>query len=436
MPGRIAWAILFSILPGLAATAGRARADYVTLRTGGEIRGELQSDARAKGRADFVTIRTLSGATVVVGGAEVETVVRRRAQLEEYETRRRSAADTLDAQWELAEWCRQKGMSKERETHLRRVVGFDPDHTLAHRALGHVRDKKTGAWTTQDEVMQSRGYVKYKGRYVLPQELDLIQQEARVSEVEKAWFKKVRMWHGWLDSERPDRQSEALAQLQSIHDPEAVPALARSFKDVADQEQRLMYVEILGKISGDRPISPLVLQSLWDESRPVREAAITGLRLRDVAKAIPYYLRALKNSVNLVVNRAADALAQLGSEAVIPQLIDALVTRHVYVEMVPDPAPGMSTTGAMAPVGQPILPPNIDALLATGQLPYGVRVDAPMNSVRMKEITYEKDEQNESVLTALGIITSENFGYDEPAWRRWYNTHKNAAAAKKKKAKP
>ncbi len=436
MPGRIAWAIVTSILIGLATVVSQARADYVTLRSGGEIRGELQADAKARGRAEFVTIRTLSGATVVVVSTDVDSVVRRRVLLEEYETRRRATPDTVGAQWELAEWCRQKSLSKEREAHLRRVVACDPDHTLAHRALGHIRDKKTGAWTTQDEVMTARGYIKYKGRYVLPQELELIQHDARITEAEKAWFKKVRMWHGWLDGERADRQAEALAQLHAIHDPEAVPALARSFKDATEQDQRLLYVEILGKISGDKPISPLVLQSLWDESHTVRDAAIAGLRLRDVAKALPFYLRALKNSVNLVVNRAADALAQLGSEAVIPQLIDALVTRHVYTDMVADPAPGMTTNGGMVPVGQSVLPSNIEALLATGQLPYGVQVEAPMNSARAKEVTYEKDQENESVLTALTIISGENFGYDEPTWRRWYNSRKNAAAAKKKKAKP
>ncbi|MBI3860937.1 MAG: HEAT repeat domain-containing protein, partial [Planctomycetia bacterium] len=167
-----------------------------------------------------------------------------------------------------------------------------------------------------------------------------------------------------------------------------------------------------------------------------RAASVTALRLRDTSKALPYYLRALKNSVNIVVNRAADALAQLGTEAVIPQLIDALVTRHVYVELVPDIAPGISTNGNMVPVGQVVLPPSIEALLATGQLPYGVRVEAPASNVRMKEITYEKDEENQSVLVALTALTSEDFGYDEPAWKRWYSAQKNTAVGKKRKVRP
>jgi multidrug resistance efflux pump len=135
MPKCIARALLISIWVCCAFPVHKSRADYVTLSSGGEIRGELQTDAKAKVLPELITIRTLSGATIVVSRAEVETIVRRRLVLEEYETLRRSAADTLDAQWELAEWCRKKSLSKERETHLLSVIALNREHTLARRAL-------------------------------------------------------------------------------------------------------------------------------------------------------------------------------------------------------------------------------------------------------------------------------------------------------------
>src|SRR5579872_403665 len=271
-------AMLLSFPVCLAGLAREARADYVTLRSGGEIRGELLADAKSKTRNEnqTVSIRTLSGATVAVVQSEVESIVRRRMIVEEYETRRRSAADSIAEQWDLAEWCREKMLSKERETHLRRVVELDSDHAPAHRALGHIRDSK-GRWSTRDEIMAARGYVKYKGKYLLPQELELITQEERVTEAERGWFKRVRMWRSWLDSERLDRRNEGLAQLRAVHEPDAVAALAKSFKTSPNEEQRFLYVEIIAKISGDKPLQPLVLQSLWDESRRVREAAVGGV---------------------------------------------------------------------------------------------------------------------------------------------------------------
>lgn len=443
------------LLPGICLLLwlSDAQADYITLRSGGQIRGELVSEPRgaeskraetkSKSRVesprdhaqrDVVSIRTLSGATIAVGVGEVESVVRRRMVLEEYETLQRAAPNSSEAQWELAEWCRQKSLTKEREAHLRAVVAIDPDHVAAHRGLGHIRDRK-GRWSTQDEVMTSRGYVKYKGKYVLPQELELMQQDERVSESEKAWFRRVRMLHGWLDSERADRQAEALKQLQAIQDPDAVPALSKTFKTVVVEEQRLLYVEILTRITGDKPVPALVLQSLWDESQTIRSAAVAGLVRKDVGKALPYYLRALKNGLNIIVNRAGDALGQLGNDAVIPQLIGALVTKHVYTAVVPDGTPGFSTNGDLISAGQAVLPPNIELLLAGGQLPGGVRVDYPMGPSRMKEVTFEKDERNPSVLGALNLLTGQDFGFDESTWHRWYNAQHNGGA-KKKKSKP
>jgi hypothetical protein len=348
--------------------------------------------------------------------------------VEEYETRRRALDDTVEAHWDLAEWCRQKSLAKERETHLLRVTELDPEHTQAHRALGHIRHK--GKWASRDEVMTGRGFVKYKGKYVLPQELEMILKEERVSDAERAWFRRVRTLHTWLDGDHAERQSEALAALRSIKEPDAVSALSRSFKAVPNEPQRLLYVEILSHIEGERPLQPLILQSLWDESQDVRKAAIRGVRHKDVDKALPAYLRGLKNGLNLIVNRAGAALGELGNQTVVPNLIDALVTRHSYTILVPDPATSFRTDGTMAGPGQPVLPPEIELMLAAGQLPYGVQVQqfsaAPP---RMKEVPIEKDEENPSVLDALTTLTGEDFGYDEPAWRRWFNAHQNLKRA-------
>jgi hypothetical protein len=43
---------------------------------------------------------------------------------------------------------------------------------MAHRALGHER--VGDQWMTRDEAMASRGYVNFEGRWVSPQERDLV----------------------------------------------------------------------------------------------------------------------------------------------------------------------------------------------------------------------------------------------------------------------
>src|SRR5205807_3940631 len=125
---------------GMASGIAAGRADTVTLKCGGEIRGELVSDAASQAGARRISVRTVSGAMISVESDQVEAVVHRRPIVEEYHTRRRAAPDTPVAQWELSEWCRQNSLPNERADHLQRVIALDPEHGAAHRGLGHVRN--------------------------------------------------------------------------------------------------------------------------------------------------------------------------------------------------------------------------------------------------------------------------------------------------------
>jgi HEAT repeat protein len=195
-------------------------------------------------------------------------------------------------------------------------------------------------------------------------------------------------------------------------------------------------VRILARINGEKPLAPLVHQSLRDDSSMVRDAAVEGLRRRGPSKVIPIYVRALKNEVNLIVNRAATALGRFGDESVIPQLIDSLVTRHKYkIEVPAQEDLAMNPGRGFAQGGVPI-PADVAAMLASGQLPQGVRIEyAPGSAppVRTRTVVVQRDEQNPSVLTALGILTDEDFGFDEKAWRRWHTAQQNGTAKKKAK---
>lgn len=414
------------------ALAAAARGDVLVLKSGGEIRGRLEKSSAtgktaAERAAEPYTIRTLGGALVTVARDEVEQVIERRPLLEEYETRRRATPDTAQDQWELSEWCREHTLLKERATHLERVVALDPENAAAHRGLGHV--KHQGRWTTRDALMADRGYVKHKGKYILPQELELLEEEARASDAEKAWFRKVTMWRGWLHSDRTEVVAQAVEQLRAIHDPDAVAALARSFREEPSDSGRLMAVEIISQISGDKPFTPLVQQSLNDPSEAVRLAAARGACAKDANVALSTYLKSLRHESNEYVNRAAAALAVLGDDAAVPHLIESLVTTHQFQVQVPDPnAISMSTDGSMGG-SQSILPPNIEAQLRTGRLA-GAIVQG--ESIPMKTITVDRPVQNAGVLSALDRLTGEDLGYDIERWRQWYRARQNGTGKPKR----
>lgn len=404
----------------------RLLADMAVLSNGGEVRGEFVDDRFNHKTADL-QIRTVSGAVLVFPRSEVTSVTRRRLAYEEYEVRRRNVADTLEAQWDLAEWCRANDLRDRRQSHLKRVLDFNPEHLEARRLLGYKR--VDGEWKTQDEIMAARGYVKYKGRYVLPQELELIAQEQKESEAEKGWYKKVRLWHAWLTDGRPDKQNEGLANLRGIRDPNAIPALYKTLAGDKNEDLRLIFVGILANIQDERALGPLVNQSLQDESADVRHAAVKGVARQGVEKAIPFYVQSLKNDLNQIVNRAAYALGELARKEdlpnVAPQLINALVTTHRYKVKVLDPNQGISirSDGSMVTPGFAAIPPDISLMLATGQLPYGVQVNEvlpPGLPPRTKLVTVKKEISNMPVLEALKKLTRQDFRHDVDAWRNWW----------------
>ena len=401
-----------------------ARADAVLLKTGGELRGERVASETGQ---NYI-IRTLSGAQVVVTQDDVESFTKRRLALEVYETRRRETPDTVEAHWELAEWCKAEFLRPERERHLKRVIELEPDHKLAHQQLGHVFHD--GAWTTRDEIMRNRGYVKYKGRYMLPQELELVMQQEKESEAEKGWYKRINLWHDWMEGDRAERQQEGYKNLVAINDPNAIPALYKAFSADPVEDQRLMYVSIITQIGGLKSVGPLVLQSLNDASDDVRIQAVKGLPDDQYSEAVPVYLRALKHDLNYIVNRAAVALGIIGDESTVSGLIEALITRHRYKTWVPDQqgfGVAMNQNGQVVqqtPIN--MLPPDIAVMALTGQLPYGVQVNQ-VGGVppRKKQVVIQRDEQNSMVHAALRKLTGQDYGYDERAWKGWWNASRS-----------
>ena len=69
------------------------------------------------------------------------------------------------------------------------------------------------------------------------------------------------------------------------------------------------------------------------------------------------------------------------------------------------------------------LPPQLQGLAATGQLPYGAIVIPPANQPRTtRTVTIKAEVKNAEVLAALKKITGQDFGYNKRAWEAWWQT--------------
>ena len=181
--------------------------DLIKLKAGGEIRGKLQKLPSESGEARI--IETLTGGKITVDAQQIEFITNRPLSVEEYESRSKSIADTVDAHLELANWCSENHLISQRHAELEKVLLLEPDHAKARAALGYTN--RDGEWMTRDELMRKNGYIKYKGRYVSTAELELLEKnEADLAE-ERKWFKKVKLWLSLMNSNNAQLQQEGLS---------------------------------------------------------------------------------------------------------------------------------------------------------------------------------------------------------------------------------
>ncbi len=400
-------------------------ADVVRLQSGSELHGKIvKADATGQ-----VAIELLSGARVVVPAEQIALQAVRPLTVEEYELRARQVADTVDARWELADWCRQKGLLIQRELQLKRVVEIEPDHERARAALGHVW--KEGAWVDMDEYMAARGYVKHRGKYITQQELELFEKTAEELKREQEWFPKIRLWTGWVTGNNASRAQQGMTALQALKDPDAAPAVARFLGEHNARELRLLGVTVLTQGGGIKSAVSLSKIALRDSDQEVRTAALRGIDDSFFEKVQALFIKELRSDNNALVNRAAAGLLRVGDERCIPQLIDALVTAHKYEVRVPGGAGQTYSFGTNGTFAQPTatLPADVEAAIRTGQLPQGaVFLNSPNSgdNTLMRTVVVRMEHQNSDVRAALLRLTKEDFGYDERLWHLWWSAKKHS----------
>ena len=191
-----------------AGFAAPARAEVFHLHSGGTVHGELVNRDQSP-RKEYV-VKTSSGGEVTIPADQVKKVARQNAAEVKYDQIRSTYPDTVEGQWKLAEWCRQNKLIKARHAHLERIIELDPNHAEARHGLGYSQIQ--GRWVTQETLMTENGYVRYKGAWLLPQEIELREQEQKEKLAQLEWKKKLKNWHGWLST---DKAGLAIANIKA-----------------------------------------------------------------------------------------------------------------------------------------------------------------------------------------------------------------------------
>ncbi len=377
----------------------QARAEVFVLKTGGQIEGEQLNPSRERGQPYL--LRTDGGVKLSLADSAVLRVIIKTDLDKQYEAFVLKLENTIEGQWNMAEWCREVGLVEQRKRHLNAVIALDPNHADARRALGYQRFGSR--WLTQEEHMQSQGYVRYKGSWRLKQEIEIDSRQTQQELAVKKLRKDIRLWFEQLAS--GGRYADSAGRnLTAINQPEAAPALAEVLGDTQQSRSiRQRALEMLTKLPPGLASATLVRIALNDPDANLRDDCLDELKRQGPHTVLPAFLSELKSKDNARVNRAAECLERLGDKSATLPLINALVTEHKFAVQQGGAPGSMSTT--FSPSGSGGSGPG-------GGMAMGGK--AKIVTERLK---------NPSVRAALMALNPEatNNQYDTPAWRDWYS---------------
>ena len=396
-------------LVATVCTLQSASGDVLHLASGGSVEGTIiEQDERS------YKVRTVVG-TVTVPKDAVNRIEKKSTVLDEYVKRREQAPDTPAAQVELAHWCDEQGLQAGWRTHLKRAIELDPDCEPARFALGFVR--VAGIWVDGRTLAEQPAGQANQG--------DADEDSVAggddgdvVAAIQSQWAVRIRaIKANKLESSVDRLVRDGHQRIVEIRDPLAVVPLTRLLS-TGNSACRDALVEALSHFPQDEATLNLAVLALVDQDDGIRRKALAELERRNDPRVVPQFRRALASDNDPLIRRAAVGLGALEPRAAVPDLIDVLtVRRRKLVEVPVQPyfdecvtifsTPTVIALGSASPLRHsPVL--GIPAI-GPGLFFYNTEY-------QMRDVTVFRTE----VLEALKRITGENFGFDEAAWRRWY----------------
>lgn len=207
---------------------------------------------------------------------EAADLLQANKKLDVYRRLRDEAEDTVDGQFQLADWCRRNKLVDQERAHLSRVVELSPDHLDARARMGHIR--VGGEWLTADE---RRGEFE------------------RVVEMRKAladWRPVMRDIARGLSRRGELQREAAAAKLLATGDPTAIGAMEEVISPLGEDAAKLVIEAIAVMEQHDASVA-LARQAVYSPHVSVRELACEKLKGRSTEGFVPQLLAELQTPV-------------------------------------------------------------------------------------------------------------------------------------------
>jgi hypothetical protein len=158
-------------------------ADEVFIKGAGSISGRIVE------RSATLVVVDIGGGTVGISMAKVDRIVQAPTDLDEFDARAaRLGRWDLEGWRALGRWAWSRGLDKQARQAFERILAVEPDDPEAEAALGFVfLDDR---WVPEDIAYRARGFVKFEGEWMLPEEaqlrLDSYAQQRAAREAEES----------------------------------------------------------------------------------------------------------------------------------------------------------------------------------------------------------------------------------------------------------
>ncbi len=311
----------------------------------------------------------------------------------EYHARKAQAADNTDAQQRLALWCDSHGLWDEAKPHWEAVVRLNPGHQVARRRLGYRL--RAGQWIADAALAEAA-----------------TQQQA-----EDFWGKELAADHKRIDTKRSNAtrsQAEAVARVEAVRDPRAVPALWRVF--AGHHSHHGLVVAVLSRIESpqsSRMLAALAVYSLDAKARAAATRALAGRNPAEFREKLVGLMNApLRSQVREVPDPTGRPMRVLFIEdetANYQFLYPAPATPAAFCGVGTGYLPGISTPAMARQFNQQQA--QIAKALSDQQVESDLAAVATLNQ--------QINELNGRVAQVLNSTCGAHFGPDPESWRRW-----------------
>ncbi|QEH31913.1 hypothetical protein OJF2_03800 [Aquisphaera giovannonii] len=372
-------------------------------------------------------------------GASLQEDPAQAERLREYLARRAKTSTKAGAQIHLAEWCEQNGLKDQAQAHYRAALRQDPSKELAWRRLG---------------------YRKQGGRWARPEDLAAEKAEAEAQrKADKEWRPRLEKIRAGLLGKDPIRREKAEAELAAIRDPRAVPTILATLAFGGERLQ-LAALRALGQVEGPSASTELADLAILSESAAVRQAASSMLLTRDprdvVGRLIGMIRRPFKYKV--IPDNGPGTTAQLLVDGERFDVQKLYVFPTLDVRLSPVPITMEATQDAR---GNVLGPDRHTLLQALAKFETESRLAAFQNALAfeaaraetlrrsvvvqrsldddihaIEEANVRIEQIDARTLPILRSFTSQDFGADPGAWRRWWTDQLGYASPDSTPAKP